>query len=120
MKNSDIKALNKLTKKLAVLHKTPKPESWEEQFNRITKANDGRFGHNIEVSKNFLKKLANFGGSYSGELEVLDEYTIRITLPPQMSNARDKTFLLLLTESPVPSECRFNKKKDQLTLEWHY
>lgn len=97
-------------------------ESWEEQFDRITEDNDGQFGHNIEFgdAKKYLKKLANFGGSYTGKLEILDEYTIRITLPPEMSAAREKTLLLLLTESPVPSECRFNKKKDQLTLEWHY
>jgi hypothetical protein len=96
-------------------------ESWEEQFDRVTADNDGHFGHNIEFTnaKKFLKKIANFGGTYSGKLEVLDEFTIRITLPPQMSDARDKTLLLLLTEA-TPSECRYSKKKDQLTVEWHY
>ncbi len=95
-------------------------ESWEEQFDRIVEDHDGQFGHNTEVDKKFLKKLANFSGSYAGELEIIDEYTIRITLPPEMSSARDKTLLLLLTSSPMPTECRFNKKKDQLTVEWHY
>lgn len=93
-------------------------ESWEEQFDRLT--SNRHFGHNVEVDKSFLKKLANFGGSYAGQLEILDEYTIRITLPPHMSEARDKTLLLLLTNSPMPSECRYNKKKDQLIVEWHW
>jgi hypothetical protein len=96
-----------------------KSEFWEEQFDAIVKDN-GHFGHNVEIDRKFLKKLANFDRTYSGELEILDEYTIRITLPPQMSDARDKTLLLLLTSSPSPSECRFNKKKDQLTVEWHW
>lgn len=42
-----------------------KDESWEEQFDRITD-DSGYFGHNVDVDKSFLKKLANFGGSYSG------------------------------------------------------
>lgn len=95
-------------------------ENWEEKFDRIVEYHDDTFGHNVEIEKKFLNKLARFGGSYSGELEILDEYTIRITLPPQMSDARDKTLLLLLTSSPLPSECRYNKKKNQLTVEWHY
>jgi hypothetical protein len=90
-------------------------ESWEEQFDRIYTANDDQFGHNIEVGKSDLKKLASFGG----KLEILDEYTIRVTLPFQR-NARNETFLFLLTKSPMPSECRYNKNKDQLTVEWHY
>lgn len=96
-------------------------QTWEEKFDSIVEANDrGYFGHNIDIDKKFLKKLANFGGTYSGELEILDEYTIKITLPPQMSDARDTTLLLLLTAAPVPSECRYNKKKNQLIIEWHY
>lgn len=99
-----------------------KTESWEEQFDRITEANDGHFGHNVEFddARKYLDKLSRFGGSYDGELEIIDEYTIRITLPPQMSDARDKTLLYILTNSPMPTECRYNKKKDQLTVEWHY
>lgn len=97
-----------------------KNETWEDQFDRIVKNNDGQFGHNTEVDKNFLKKLANFGGTYTGELEIINEYTVKITLPPQMSSARDKTLLLLLAGSLMPSECHFDKKKDELTVEWHY
>ena len=97
-----------------------KKESWEEQFNSIIKNHDGQFGHNVEIEMSFFKKLARFGGSYKGKLEILDEYTIRITLPPKMSGSRDETFLLLLTSAPMPSECRYNKKKNQLTVEWHY
>lgn len=92
---------------------------WEEQFDKIIEEND-HFGHNVEIDKKFLKKLAASGGDYLTKLEILDEYTIRITLPPQMSDARDRTLLLLLTEAPMPTECRFDKKKDQLTVEWHY
>jgi hypothetical protein len=92
---------------------------WEEQFDKIVEER-GYFGHNVDIEKSFLKKLSNLGGSYAGKLKMLDEYTIRIILPPQMSDARDKTLLLLLTTSPMPTECRFDKKKDQLTVEWHY
>ena len=96
-------------------------ESWEDQFDKIVNDNDrGYFGHNVDVDKKLLKKIANFGGTYCGKMEIIDEYTIRITLPPQMSDARDKTLLLILTASPMPTECIFNKKKDQLTVEWHY
>lgn len=93
---------------------------WEYQFDLIVKANDNRFGHNIEFSdaRKYFKKLENC--SHSGELEILDEYTARITLPPEMSAGRDNALLYILTTSPLPSECRFNKKKDQLTIEWHY
>jgi hypothetical protein len=93
-----------------------KEETWEEQFDKIIEENDrGHFGHNVEVDKKYLKKLASFGG----KLEVEDEYTIRVTLPFQR-NARNETLLYILTTPPMPSECRFNKKKDQLTIEWHY
>jgi len=97
--------------------KSKSEETWEEQFDRITKDNDGQFGHNIEFTnaKKFLSKIANFS-----KLEVLDEFTIRVTLPPQMSDARDKTLLLLLTGGATPSDCQYNKKKDQLTVEWHF
>ena len=98
-----------------------KNKTWEEQFDSIIKEGGrGYFGHNVDIDKKFLKKLANFGGTYNGKLEIFDEYTIKITLPPQMSSARDQTLLLLLTNSPIPSECRYNKKKNQLTVEWHY
>lgn len=92
---------------------------WEEEFDKIIEWN-GHFGHNVEIEKKFLKKLAATGGDYLAKIEILDEYTIRITLPPQMSDARDRTLLLLLTSSPMPSECIYNKKKDQLTVEWHW
>lgn len=96
-------------------------ETWEDKFDSIIKTNDrGYFGHNVDIDKKFFKKLANFGGTYTGKLEIIDEYSIRITLPPQMSDARDKTLLFLLTGAPIPSECRYNKKKDQLTVEWYY
>lgn len=89
-------------------------ESWENQFNKIVTGR-GYFGFNVDIDKKLLKKIANFG-----ELEIIDEYTISIVLPPQMSDDRDKILLLLLTCSSPPSECRYNKKKEQLTVEWHY
>lgn len=96
-----------------------KKETWEEQFDKFIHECD-HFGHNVDVDKKFFKKLANFGGTYGGKLEFVDNYTVKITLPSQMSDARDKALLLLLTMSPSPSECIFDKKKDQLTVEWHY
>jgi len=40
--------------------KSKSEETWEEQFDRITKDNDGQFGHNIEFTnaKKFLSKMA--------------------------------------------------------------
>ena len=97
-------------------------KTWEEQFDRITEDNDGHFGHNVEVNKKYLKKLLSVGEDI-GALEVLDEYTIRITLPScGMIDPvyRENMLLHLLTYGPIPSKCIFNKKKDQLTVEWHY
>lgn len=100
-------------------------ETWEDQFDRITEDNDGQFGHNVEFddAKKYLKKLDKVSASL-GKIEVLDEYTIRITLPAIINTGivpyRENLLLHLLTELPAPSECRFNKKKNQLTVEWHY
>jgi hypothetical protein len=103
--------------------------AWEVEFDRETALYDGEFGFNCILinAKKFFKKIANFDGyPNSGYLEILNYYTIRITLPPHMpdftlSNARDKTLLLLLTNSsPSPTTCKYNNKKDQLTVEWHW
>lgn len=103
-------------------------EEWEDQFDRITEANDGRFGHNVEFggakyAKKYISKLDGAGAGLC-KIEVINEYTIRVTLPYMVSTDvikyRENTLLYLLTEDPKPSECRFNSKKDQLTVEWHY
>jgi len=98
---------------------------WSEKLNEILVERGGSFGHNTEVNiRPYLHKVdvVSFGSS---KIEVMDYYTVRITLPSvdtDNSNMglREKILLHVLTTSPMPTECRFNKKKDQLTIEWHY
>jgi hypothetical protein len=92
------------------------PKNWEDQFDEVLDSSyKDYFGCNCEIPKSFLKKIANYGG-----LEIIDHYSIRISLPPEMSNAREKILMLLLLNSPLPTECSYHKKKNQLTVEWHY
>jgi hypothetical protein len=104
---------------------------WEEKLHDILESNDGHFGHNVKVDiRRYLRrieKLCADNGRVDGtifcEIDVLDEYTVKITLPEVEScdaPFRENVLMHILTTSPLPTECRYNKKKDQLTLEWHY
>ena len=92
--------------------------SWEEQFDHLTgfyndplaQSDSGEFGRNCILydAKKFFKKIAK----NAAKLEILDNYTIRITLPPKTyTDLRDKIFLLLLIDSsPSPTTCKYNNK----------
>ena len=104
---------------------------WEEKLDEVLENHDGTFGHNIEVDiRRYLRKIEKLScenGRTDGivfcEIDIIDEYTVKIILP-QIDNSdgpfRENVLMHILTQSPLPSECRYNKKKDQLTLEWHY
>ena len=99
---------------------------WKEQLKEVLE-DYGEFGHNTEVDiKKYLSKIEKLScanGRTDGicfcEIEIINYYTVRIDLP-EVEDFREKVLLYILTTSPMPSECFYNKKKDQLTLEWHY
>lgn len=104
--------------------------NWEEKLDSILEKHD-HFGHNTEVDiRKYLRKIEKLcavNGRTDGiifcEIDIVDEYTIKITLP-ETSNCdapfRENVLMHVLTTCPMPTECRYNKKKDQLTVEWHY
>lgn len=106
-------------------------KDWEDKLSEVLKQHDGTFGHNVEVPiRRYLRrieKLCAENGRVDGivfcEIEIVDEYTVKITLPGiegRDAPFRENVLLHILTTAPLPTECRYNKKKDQLTLEWHY
>lgn len=103
---------------------------WKEKADEILKEK-GYFGHNTEVNiKRYLskiEKLCSENGRTDGiifcEIDIVNYYTIKITLPEIAARDglfRENVLLYILTTSPMPTECKFNKSKDQLTIEWHY
>jgi hypothetical protein len=88
--------------------------SWQEKLKTVLEETDGSFGHNVDINiRAYIKKLESFGAT----VEVIDYYTIKIDLPfPR----KEDVLLYILIHSPMPTECRYNTKKDQLTVEWHY
>jgi hypothetical protein len=105
-------------------------DHWEVDLNKTIEEN-GWFGHNCEPNiRRFLRKIEKLGsvdGRVDGlcmvDIQIVNEYTVKITLPADYDDGakyRENILLAILTTSPMPSECKFNKKKDQLTLEWHY
>ena len=105
---------------------------WENRLDKVLEEHDGVFGHNVEFShiRRYLRRIEKLGsidgrtdGECLCEIAIPDYYTVKITLPADYSDGatfRENILLHILTTSPMPSECRFNKKKDQLTLEWYY
>lgn len=81
------------------------------------------FGHNVEVdAKKYFRKLDSLGCGYLN-IRITDSYTATVDLS-EMHNIdlwhKEEVLLHILTTSPLPTEVRHNKKKDILTLEWHY
>ena len=104
---------------------------WEDKLTDILEDHDGVFGHNTEVDiRKYLRRIeklcCNNGRTDDTifcEIDVVDYYTVKIVLPEvdgRDAPFRENVLLHILTTAPMPSECRFNKKKDQLTVEWHY
>lgn len=100
---------------------------WEDKLKHILEKHDGIFGHNTEVDiKKYLQRIECIGGAPETpivQIEIVDYYTVKIVLPPASYDYiefRSDVLLFILTTSPMPTECRFNHKKDQLTIEWHY
>jgi hypothetical protein len=90
--------------------------SWQEKLKTVLEETDGSFGHNVDINITaYIKKLESFGAT----VEIDNSYTIKVNLPFQRTR-RNKVLLYILTHSPMPTECRYNSKKDQLTIEWHY
>jgi hypothetical protein len=90
--------------------------SWQEKLKTVLEKTDGSFGHNIDINiRAYIKKLEKFNAT----VEIVDYYTIKIDLPFQRT-CRNKVLLHILTHSSMPTECRYNVNKDQLTVEWHY
>ena len=112
-----------------------KMSNWENQLKKIICDDDGllpqSFGHNcdFDITKYLrrIEKLSKPTGRADEDclcdIKILDYYSVRITLPPDYKDGakfRENILFFILTTAPMPSACRFNKKKDQLTLEWHY
>lgn len=103
--------------------------AWEDKLKEVLEKHNGNFGHNTRIDiKRYLckiEKLVPTAHDNDFAIEIVDYYTIKITLPQFCASCtnmggRDNILLHILTTSPMPTECRFNKKKDQLAIEWHY
>ena|SRR5271163_3607062 len=92
--------------------------SWQEKLKTVLEETDGSFGHNVDINiRAYIKNIEKFNTT----VEIVDSYTIKINLPPIILNMdREDMLLYILTHSPMPTECRYNANKDQLTIEWHY
>src|SRR5258708_2223815 len=94
--------------------------TWQEQLKKVlTEHDNSSFGHNTEVDIEwYLKKIDRLDVSDTSKIEILDYYTVRITLPEEkiLTQDREAILLFVLTTSPMPTECRYNKKKNQLTI----
>jgi hypothetical protein len=94
-------------------------QSWKDQLNQIIEE-CGDFGHNVEISKKelvlFCTKLEKLGATNID----IEDYTIKMVLPSYDPIAQRDLLLYLLTFEPHPSDVVFDKKKDRLTLDWHY
>jgi hypothetical protein len=88
--------------------------NWLDKYNEIM-ADEYRdnFGHNTEFD--FLpqfKKIEKLGG----EITIVDGDTIKIHLPKKA----EELLLFIINNLPGATNAKFNKKKQELTLEWHY
>lgn len=102
-----------------------KVNMWEEKLKKVLKDHDGQFGHNVEIPiRRYLHKIEKLSCDNDVilcKIEVVDEYTIKIILPEVANHAiRENVLMHILTKPPLPSECRYDKKKNQLILEWHF
>lgn len=96
--------------------------NWKEKLKEILEEHDGVFGHNCHFDiKKYLRKIEKLSSNHCA-INVIDYYTIEITLSPDYFDYQNREDVLLhiLTTQPIPSECKYNKKKEKLTLEWHY
>lgn len=97
-----------------------KEYTWLSDYKRETECHDGHFGHNCEFD--FLpafKKIDKLGGI----IKVVDYYTIKIQLDFMNSGTVKNSIdvlLYCLAELPGITMGSFDKKKNILTLEWHY
>lgn len=98
--------------------------TWENELKDVLEeAGKDHFGHNVEIDgKKYFRKLHSLSAGYAG-VSIEDDYTAKIDL--SYMNAvdpmyRNNVLMYILTTAPLPSECRYNKNKDMLTLEWHY
>ena len=103
---------------------------WKENLKEVLENHDGTFGHNTEVDiKRYLSKIEKLSSPRGRldlcqcEIDIMDYYTVKITMPADYGDGspyREDVLMYILTTPPMPTECRFNSKKDQLTIEWHY
>ena len=90
--------------------------SWQEKLKTVLEETDGSFGHNVDINiRAYIKNIEKFNAT----VEIVDSYTIKINLPPTILDMKNM-LLYILTRSPMPTECRYNANRDQLTVEWHY
>lgn len=95
---------------------------WKEQLKKVIAENDNQpFGHNTEVDIEwYIKKLYKICFD-NIEVDIKDYYTIVISMPIDGLPIYSRDILMfILTNPPMPTECRFNKKNNKLTIEWHY
>lgn len=90
---------------------------WEEDFNSKTEEHEGIFGHNTDIPKSFFKKLHKLSPNIL--IKFVDYYSAIISLP-DLDHERANVLMFLLTEGPLPTLCRYQKKNDKLFVEWHY
>lgn len=104
---------------------------WENRLDEVLKTHDGIFGQNVEIDiRRYLRRIEKLNCADGRtddicfvEIEIPNYWTVKLTLALNYGDAvsfREDTLLHILTTSPLPSQCSFNKKKDQLTLEWDY
>lgn len=93
---------------------------WEDDLREIMAEHDGVFGHNVEFDNpiGYFKRLEK-AADLDCRIQILDYYSVRIQLPKRKSYGRENLLLFLLTEGPVPSEVRYSKKSDSITVDWH-
>lgn len=91
-----------------------KNNNWIDEFKKIENET-GHFGHNTEFD--FLpafKKIEKFGGKI---ISFEEGGGIKIVLPKKSS---EQLLIHLLTNLPGHTNSKFNKKNNELFLEWHY
>lgn len=116
-----------------------KDKIWQEQLITVLKDSEGydqdddypfdessaTFGKNVDWKakdvRKYINKLEKLGAT---NIQIPDEDTIKLTLPSSMVRTslknRSEILLHVMTTSPHPCDVEYNKKKDQLEMQWDW